>query len=122
MLLLGHRGCRGEFTENTFAAFDHAIECGCDGFEFDVRLSSDGIPVVWHDAQVRGRAIARHTFGSLRERCVGRAPTFAHCRFAAGYADLEGAPDGARAARGLNSAAWKRCSPATRRLAGWISS
>jgi len=71
MLLLGHRGCRGEFTENTFAAFDHAIGCGCDGFELDVRLSADAIPVVWHDARVRGSSIARHTFGSLRERCCG---------------------------------------------------
>ncbi len=70
MLLLGHRGCRGEFTENTFAAFDHAIECGCDGFEFDVRLSSDAIPVVWHDARVRGRGIARQTFHNLREWCA----------------------------------------------------
>ncbi len=76
MLLLGHRGCRGEFTENTFAAFDHAIECGCDGFEFDVRLSLDAVPVVWHDARLRGRGIARQTFGSLLERCAiaGRLP------------------------------------------------
>jgi glycerophosphoryl diester phosphodiesterase len=69
MLLLGHRGCRGEITENTLAAFDRAIECGCDGFELDVRLSSDGVPVIWHDARVRGRAIARHTFQELCERC-----------------------------------------------------
>lgn len=70
MLLLGHRGCRGEITENTFAAFDHAIESGCDGFELDVRLSCDGIPVIWHDARVRGCFISRHSFGSLRERCL----------------------------------------------------
>ncbi len=76
MLLLGHRGCRGDFTENTLAAFDHAIECGCDGFEFDVRLSADGIPVIWHDARVRGRVIARQTFGSLCKGCAlpGRLP------------------------------------------------
>jgi glycerophosphoryl diester phosphodiesterase len=76
MLLLGHRGCRGEFTENTLAAFDHAIECGCDGFELDVRLSLDAVPVVWHDARVRGRSIARHTFEDLREHCAtaGRLP------------------------------------------------
>ena len=70
MLLLGHRGCRGEITENTFAAFDHAIESGCDGFELDVRLSSDAVPVIWHDARVRGHFISRHGFGSLRERCL----------------------------------------------------
>ena len=70
MLLLGHRGCRGEFTENTLAAFDHAIDCGCDGFELDVRMSSDAVPVIWHDARVRGRSIARHTFAELREGCA----------------------------------------------------
>jgi glycerophosphoryl diester phosphodiesterase len=76
MLLLGHRGCRDEFTENTIAAFDHAIEAGCDGFEFDVRLTADAIPVIWHDARLRGRFISRQAFGSLRERCLiaGRIP------------------------------------------------
>jgi glycerophosphoryl diester phosphodiesterase len=70
MLLLGHRGCRGEFTENTFAAFDYAIESGCDGFEFDVRQSSDSIPVIWHDARLRGRFISRQTFSVLCEQCA----------------------------------------------------
>jgi len=35
--------------ENTIAAFEAAIEAGSDGIEFDVRLSSDGVPVVIHD-------------------------------------------------------------------------
>jgi glycerophosphoryl diester phosphodiesterase len=69
MLLLGHRGCRGEFTENTFAAFDHALASGCDGFEFDVRLSCDRIPVIWHDARLRGRSLSRHSFTSLCDLC-----------------------------------------------------
>jgi glycerophosphoryl diester phosphodiesterase len=85
MLLLGHRGCRGEFMENTLAAFDHAMECGCDGFEFDVRLSADGIPVVWHDARLRGRAIARHDFGNLRERCARESPHIRQLRADAGH-------------------------------------
>jgi glycerophosphoryl diester phosphodiesterase len=70
MLLLGHRGCRGQFTENTFAAFDHALASGCDGFELDVRRTADGIPVVWHDARLGGRFISRQEFESLRERCL----------------------------------------------------
>lgn len=70
MLLLGHRGCRGEFTENTFAAFDHAVASGCDGFELDVRLTSDMVPVIWHDARLRGHFISRQTFASLRDRCL----------------------------------------------------
>ena len=51
-LLLGHRGARSEKSppENTFAAFDFALASGCDGFEFDVRLTADGEAVVCHDA------------------------------------------------------------------------
>jgi glycerophosphoryl diester phosphodiesterase len=70
MLLLGHRGCRGAFVENTFAAFDHALECGCDGFEFDVRLTRDLVPVIWHDARLRGGFLSRQPWGSLKERCL----------------------------------------------------
>jgi glycerophosphoryl diester phosphodiesterase len=70
MLLLGHRGCRGAFPENTFAAFDHALASGCDGFEFDVRLTSDRIAIICHDARLGGRFISRHRFGSLREHCM----------------------------------------------------
>ena len=76
MLLLGHRGSRGEFTENTFAAFDHALASGCDGFELDVRRTADGVPLIWHDARLRGQLISRQHFGALRQRCLtpGRLP------------------------------------------------
>jgi glycerophosphoryl diester phosphodiesterase len=60
-LLLGHRGARSEksIPENTLAAFDFALAQGCDGFEFDVRLSADGQAVICHDASIRGLEIAR---------------------------------------------------------------
>jgi glycerophosphoryl diester phosphodiesterase len=70
MLLLGHRGCRGAFTENTFAAFDHALESGCDGFELDVRMTADAVPVIWHDARLRGRFLSRQRWEAVRERCL----------------------------------------------------
>lgn len=59
-LLLGHRGARGEksLPENTFASFDRALARGCDGFEFDVRLSADGRPVICHDASIRRLRVA----------------------------------------------------------------
>ncbi len=62
-LLLGHRGARAtkSIPENTFASFDQALTDGCDGFEFDVRLTSDGQAVVVHDPQSRGVEIARST-------------------------------------------------------------
>jgi len=48
----GHRGCRGAGNppENSLSAFQSAIDCGAGGIEFDVRLSKDGIPAVFHDA------------------------------------------------------------------------
>jgi glycerophosphoryl diester phosphodiesterase len=60
-LLLGHRGARSEklIPENTPAAFDSALALGCDGFEFDVRLSADGEAVICHDASIRGLEIAQ---------------------------------------------------------------
>lgn len=59
-LLLGHRGARGEKSvpENTFASFDLALAQGCDGFEFDVRLSRDQQAVICHDPRTRGIEIA----------------------------------------------------------------
>jgi glycerophosphoryl diester phosphodiesterase len=66
-LLLGHRGARGEKTipENTFAAFDLALVQGCDGFEFDVRLTADGHAVICHDASAGGLEIAESTIRQL---------------------------------------------------------
>jgi glycerophosphoryl diester phosphodiesterase len=60
-ILLGHRGARAlkSIPENTLASFDQALADGCDGFEFDVRLSADGKPVVCHDPQTGGIEIAR---------------------------------------------------------------
>jgi glycerophosphoryl diester phosphodiesterase len=55
-LLLGHRGSRAttSIPENTLASFDLALEHGCDGFEFDVRLTGDGRAVICHDPQIGG--------------------------------------------------------------------
>ena len=55
-LLLGHRGCRvnNDVPENTLESFDLALAHGCDGFEFDVRLTSAGRSVICHDPEVDG--------------------------------------------------------------------
>ena len=66
-LLLGHRGARASRTipENTLAPFELCLEHGCDGFEFDVRLSGDGQAVICHDATVGGISIAKTVAKSL---------------------------------------------------------
>jgi glycerophosphoryl diester phosphodiesterase len=56
-LLLGHRGASKYAPENTIAAFDLALEHGCDGFEFDVRYTRDGRSVICHDPHNQRRRI-----------------------------------------------------------------
>jgi len=58
-LLLGHRGARAfrQIPENTLASFELCLRHGCDGFEFDVRLSADGQAVICHDATIGGMKI-----------------------------------------------------------------
>jgi glycerophosphoryl diester phosphodiesterase len=48
--LIAHRGDSAGAPENTFASFDLALEKGFDNVELDVQLTSDGVPVVIHDA------------------------------------------------------------------------
>jgi glycerophosphoryl diester phosphodiesterase len=62
-LLLGHRGARAvqSIPENTLASFDRALADGCDGFEFDVRLTVDLEAVVCHDAKIGRDKIERAT-------------------------------------------------------------
>ena len=44
-----HRGFSGEYPENTMIAFEKAVEVGCEGIEFDVHFSKDGVLVICHD-------------------------------------------------------------------------
>ncbi len=66
-VLLGHRGARAlkSIPENTLASFDRALAGGCDGFEFDVRLTEDGEAVVCHDPSVGKLKIDRATAQQL---------------------------------------------------------
>lgn len=67
-LLLGHRGARlPHLPENTLAAFDVALQAGCDGLEFDVRATRDRQLVIVHDARVRGLEVAGSTYAELQQ-------------------------------------------------------
>jgi glycerophosphoryl diester phosphodiesterase len=46
--IVAHRGVPTEAPENTIEAFQHAIELGADAIEFDVRLTVDRKPIVYH--------------------------------------------------------------------------
>jgi len=70
-LLLGHRGARRYAPENSLPAFDLALEHGCDGFEFDVRLTADGRAIICHDPKLAGMDVAHHTYTEIYPKAGG---------------------------------------------------
>ena len=49
-LIIAHRGAMTEAPENTIPAFDKAVQYSVDGFEFDVQITSNSCPVIFHDS------------------------------------------------------------------------
>ena len=56
MLIYAHRGASADFPELTLAAYEGAVAQGADGFECDLRITKDEIPVLWHNASMLERA------------------------------------------------------------------
>ena len=65
--LVAHRGNAAECPENTLPALQSALDLGARFLEIDVHLSSDGVPVVIHDAEL---ARTTGTNGSVFDRPV----------------------------------------------------
>ncbi len=70
MQIYAHRGVSADFPELTLAAYEGAVAQGADGFECDLRLTKDEVPVLWHNASMLERAgnpglIAEMTFAQV---------------------------------------------------------
>jgi len=65
--IIAHRGAWKEFNlpENSIASLEKAIELKCDGAEFDVRRTLDGVLVVNHDPVYYGDTIQTNTYAFL---------------------------------------------------------
>jgi glycerophosphoryl diester phosphodiesterase len=55
ILVHGHRGSRGTSPENIITSFAEAYAVGCEFIEFDVHLSKDDCPIVFHDDEISGK-------------------------------------------------------------------
>ena len=67
MLIIGHKGAAGLETENTVRSFKRAVDEGVDIIEFDVRLTSDKIPILSHDPKIYDKTISKHTLAYLQK-------------------------------------------------------
>ena len=47
--IYGHRGARGDIVENSISGFKYTFDLGIKAVEFDVVISKDDIPVLFHD-------------------------------------------------------------------------
>ncbi len=64
-IMFAHRGARAHAPENTIAAFELALRLGATGLESDVWLTSDGVPVLDHDGEVRIGRVRKRRIGEL---------------------------------------------------------
>jgi glycerophosphoryl diester phosphodiesterase len=48
-ILVAHRGDQTNYPENTLASLAAALEAGAEAVEFDVQLTADHVPVLYHD-------------------------------------------------------------------------
>lgn len=85
MRIIAHRGNSTEFPENTLPAFAAAIQSKADGIELDIRQSLDGVPIVFHDADLKRLAgknlmVDKLTSRQLLSQTVGNTyPTATIC-------------------------------------------
>ena len=73
MQIYAHRGASADFPELTLAAYEAAVVQGADGFECDVRLTKDEVPVLWHNATMLERAGNPGLIAEMTYKEVSRA-------------------------------------------------
>ncbi|WP_206367967.1 glycerophosphodiester phosphodiesterase family protein [Sphingobacterium psychroaquaticum] len=65
--VIAHRGAwrKVGVMQNSIRSFQHAVELGCEGSEFDVWLSGDGVVVLSHDPHIGGLTVEESTAKDL---------------------------------------------------------
>lgn len=72
--ICAHRGFARLYPENTLASVRAALELGVKWVEIDVQLTSDAVPVVYHDVDLRRVSGLRGDIRKLRWAQVRRLP------------------------------------------------
>ena len=73
-LVIAHRGVPDGAAENTITSFANAIDVGADMIEFDVRLTSDGEMIAFHDSHVKGTPVGQLTRAQITSATGAEPP------------------------------------------------
>lgn len=69
--IVAHRGfwnCEeAGYAKNSLAALRCAQEAGFWGAEFDVNMTSDGVLIVYHDSDIKGKKIEKHPYSEFAD-------------------------------------------------------
>lgn len=70
--IISHRGANKYAPQNTLPAFERSIQLGADGFETDVHMTKDGVPVICHNYTINDTSdgmgsIATYTLEELKK-------------------------------------------------------
>ncbi len=74
--VLAHRGGAEESLENTIESFEYSISLGCKYIETDVQVSSDGIPYIFHDDDLKRICGISKKFDSLSSQEIDKINIF----------------------------------------------
>ena len=74
--VLAHRGGAEESLENTIKSFEYSISLGCKYIETDVQVSSDGIPYIFHDDDLKRICGIAKKFNSLSSQDIDKINIF----------------------------------------------
>ena len=78
--VLAHRGGAEESNENTLESFDYCQSLGCEFIETDVQVSSDGIPYIFHDDDLKRILNNPIRFDSLSSNEIDELSIFNSCK------------------------------------------
>ena len=78
--VLAHRGGAEESFENTTESFEYSQLLGCEFIETDVQVSSDGIPYIFHDDDLKRILNKPVRFDSLSSNEIDDLSIFNSCK------------------------------------------
>ena len=77
--IYGHRGAKGEMPENTLPSVQQCLAHGVTRCELDIRLSQDGVPMVFHDANLKRTTGVIGKFKQFTSQQLIALPADFHC-------------------------------------------